>query len=151
MKKIIFKIVYWIISLTWGLLMSFIGLFACAIALLFYQGRFYKNGCSYIVVVGGNWGGISLGCFSLCGNYDLTNPAYFEFTRQHEFGHSIQNLIFGPLFPFVVAIPSACRYWYKRIMESKGKKFPATWYYDVWFESTATTWGLYWTKELEVN
>ena len=28
----------------------------------------------------------------------------------HEFGHTFQNCLFGPLFPLIVAIPSAIRY-----------------------------------------
>ena len=39
----------------------------------------------------------------------------------HEFGHSFQNAILGPFMIFLVSIPSAIRYWYQTIRESKGK------------------------------
>ncbi len=68
------------------------------------------NGCSLITEVGGNWGGVELGAVALCGNYSETNSYWFEHTRRHEFGHALQNLILGPLFIFVVALPSGLRY-----------------------------------------
>ena len=61
-------------------------------------------------------------------------------TRPHEFGHSLQNCLWGPLFPFVIAIPSATRYWYRDISAKKGNK-PTTDYDAVWFEGQATEWG----------
>lgn len=99
------------------------------------------NGCSLITEVGGNWGGVELGAVALCGNYSKSSKYWFEHTRRHEFGHAVQHLIFGPLFIFVVAIPSASRYWYQRIMQGKGKHFASDWYDSIWFEGGATRWG----------
>jgi hypothetical protein len=79
----------------------------------------HRNGCSLITEVGGNWGGLELGAVALCGNYSTTSPTWYDHTRKHEFGHAIQHLIFGPLFIFVVAIPSASRYW---VDEFRGRK-----------------------------
>ena len=101
----------------------------------------HLNGCTFITEVGGNWGGLELGAFALCGNYSESNSYWFDHTRKHEFGHAIQHLYLGPLFIFVVAIPSACRYWYQRIMQNKGKSFPSDWYDSVWFEGGATSTG----------
>ena len=120
--------------------MTTIGFIVTLIALML-GGKPHKNGCSYIVEIGKNWGGVSLGAFALCGSYSETSPTWFNETRKHEFGHSIQNLFLGPLFIFIVAIPSACRYWYMTIGESKGKIFPNNWYYKAWFEHTASSWG----------
>lgn len=147
MKKVLFGILFWVISLTWGIIMTSIGLIATAalnIAKLFNKKLKIKthiNGCSLITEVGGNWGGVELGAVALCGNYSESNNYWFEHTRCHEFGHALQHLIFGPLFIFVVAIPSACRYWYQRIMQKKGKSFSSDWYDSIWFEGTATSWG----------
>ena len=79
------------------------------------------NGCSLITEVGGNWGGVELGAVALCGNYSKTSKDWFEHTRRHEFGHAIQHLYLGPLFIFVVAIPSATRYWITRFKGRKNK------------------------------
>lgn len=45
----------------------------------------------------------------------------------------------GPLFIFIVAIPSACRYHYQNYRSSKG--LPNEDYDAIWFEGTATKWG----------
>lgn len=63
---------------------------------LVFHGRVY-------VEVGRAWGGVSLGAFFFVGSASALS------LKQHEAGHTIQNLIFGPLMPFVVCIPSAFR------------------------------------------
>ena len=141
MKKIILGILYWIGQLTWGIIMSLIGLITALICIIFLKGKVHRNGFTFIVEVGGNWGGINLGCVSLCGGYTTVcpNENWFQHTRRHEFGHSLQNLIFGPLFPFIVAIPSAIRYHYQNYRSSKG--LPNKEYDAIWFEGMATKWG----------
>ena len=121
--------------------MSFIGLITALICIIFLKGKVHRNGFTFIVEVGGNWGGINLGCVSLCGGYTTVcpNENWFQHTRRHEFGHSLQNLIFGPLFPFIVAIPSAIRYHYQNYRSSKG--LPNKEYDAIWFEGMATKWG----------
>lgn len=135
------KVLYWIGQLTWGIVMSLIGLITALICILFLKGKVHKNGYTIIIEIGGNWGGINLGCISLCGGYTTVCPDenWFQHTRRHEFGHSLQNLIFGPLFPFIVAIPSAIRYHYQNYRSKKG--LPNKEYDAIWFEGTATRWG----------
>ena len=150
-KKVLFCIMFWVVSLTWGIIMTSIGLvitgtlnlvkFCGKVAGYDLKIKTHINGCSLITEVGGNWGGVELGAVALCGNYSKTSKNWFEHTRRHEFGHAVQHLIFGPLFIFVVAIPSACRYWYQRIMQGKGKHFASDWYDSIWFEGGATRWG----------
>ena len=150
-KKILFSIMFWAVSLTWGIIMTSIGLIVTlGLNLIKFAGaqagydlniKTHKNGCSFITEVGGNWGGLELGAFAICGNYSEKSPTWFDHTRKHEFGHAIQHLYLGPLFIFIVAIPSASRYWYQRIMQNKGKTFPADWYDSIWFEGGATKTG----------
>ena len=149
MKKVILGILYWIGQLTWGILMTIIGIFTAIFCLIFLKGKPHKNGYSFIIEVGGNWGGVNLGAISLCGNYSQIDNYWFEHTRKHEAGHSLQNLIFGPLFPFIVAIPSACRYWYSRYMYKKGIFLSNAWYESAWFEHTATNWGTWYIDKVE--
>ena len=126
--------------------MTFIGLVVTGFCILFLKGKVHKNGFSYIVEVGGNWGGLDLGAVSRCGGYTTKCPDenWFQHTRRHEFGHSLQNIIWGPLFPFVIAIPSAIRYHYQNWRSSKG--LPNKEYDAIWFEGQATRWG---TKAIE--
>lgn len=62
----------------------------------------------------------------------------------HEYGHSIQVMIWGPLWLFVVAIPSVIRFWYrewyyKHKYFTTRKSLPP--YDSIWFEGQATRWG----------
>ena len=150
-KKTLFTIMFWVVSCTWGIIMTTIGALATiGLNLAKLAGKCFgkdlkikthRNGCSFITEVGGNWGGLELGAFALCGNYSKTSKSWFRHTRYHEFGHAIQHLYMGPLFIFIVAIPSATRYWYQRIMQKKGKYFPPDWYDSIWFENDATKTG----------
>lgn len=140
MNKVLAGIGYWLVQLTWGILMTFVGAIATLFSIIFLKGKPHKNGYGIITEVKGNWGGVSLGAFALCGSYNQTNSGcydaeWYEHVRKHEFGHSLQNLFLGPLFPFVVAVPSAIRYWLSYYGKLKSD------YYDIWFERTATDWG----------
>ena len=142
--KVLKTIGFWFWSLTWGALMSIPGLIASFVVIVFFKGKPHKNGLSFIVETGGNWGGLNLGVVSFCGRYSQEDgPCYdidwYEHTRKHEFGHSLQNLIWGPLMLFVIAIPSFIRYWYQTIRARKG--LPNREYDDIWFEGQATKWG----------
>ena len=148
--KVLKGIGYWILQLTWGIIMNIIGVFATLFSLIFLKGKIHKNGYGFITEVGGNWGGVSLGAFALCGSYNqVEGPCYdfewYEHTRKHEFGHSLQNCILGPFFPFVVAIPSAIRYWLDYYGKLKSE------YESVWFEHTATVWGTKWVDKIELT
>ena len=151
MKKVFACIGYWFVQLTWGIFMNIIGAIVTLFCLIFLKGKPHKNGFGVITEVFGNWGGLELGAFSLCGNYSKDSPDFFKEVRSHEFGHSIQNMFFGPFFPFIVSIPSACRYWYQRIAISKGKVFDDDWYDSVWIEGYATRTGTKVINWIEAN
>lgn len=140
-KVIVFGILFWILQLTWGILMTFAGAVFSVIALVFLKGKPHKNGYSVIIEFGGNWGGLSLGAFTFCGNYSKTDVSWYSHTRMHEAGHSIQNIIFGPLFPLIIGIPSVCRWIHMRNMERKGMYIDPKWYESIWFEKDATSMG----------
>ena len=147
--KILKCILYWIVQLTWGSLMTIVGLLVTAFCIVFLKGKPHKNGFSYIVEIGGNWGGLELGAVALCGGYTTTcpNQEWFEHTRRHEFGHSLQNLIFGPFTLFVVWIPSVIRYHYQNYRSRKG--LPNKPYDQAIYEYTASKWGYYAVNKLE--
>ena len=135
MKLILKRILFYIISFTWGGIMTTIGLVVLLVTLPFgkfeiYHGRIYKR-------IGKNWGGVELGCFFLCDN------SADEYRLAHESGHGLQNCLWGPLMPFVICIPSAIRYWYREFIwyfnKEKFNKLPE--YDAIWFEGQATKWG----------
>lgn len=103
-KKILSYVVFWLIQCTWGAIMTTIG--AIAALILIIAGYKPKTlGPTVYFEVGENWGGVELGGFFLCSKNSPLD------TKYHECGHGLQNLIWGPLMPLVVCIPSAARYW----------------------------------------
>jgi hypothetical protein len=104
MKKFLSYTVYWLLQCTWGFIMTFIGAIA-ALGLIIAGHKPKTMGPTVYFEVGENWGGVELGGFFLC----CKNAG--EHTKFHECGHGLQNIIWGPLMPFVVCIPSAARYW----------------------------------------
>ncbi len=128
------KVLYYILSFTWGLPMTLIGLLvALALICLGYKPNTY-GGCLHFVV-GEKWGGLSLGIVIITDEMVITR------TLNHEFGHSLQNCCYGFLMPFIVCIPSAIRYWYRKLRYQKRNILPPTCYDDAWFEGQATRWG----------
>jgi hypothetical protein len=114
MKKTILYILYWIGQCTWGLPVTLIGGITALILLI--TGHKPKTlGPNIYFEVGQGWGGLELGGFFLCSK-DSSNH-----TKYHEAGHGLQNLIWGPLFPFLIMIPSAIRYWLRK-MDNQLKK-----------------------------
>lgn len=124
------KILFWVASFTWGLPMT---LFGCIVALILLCLGYKPKRFHYFIYfeVGENWGAFEAGCFFITDK----NPSLF--TKQHEAGHGIQNIMFGFLTPFIVSIPSAIRYWYREL--TPNKKHPD--YYSIWFENQANKLG----------
>lgn len=137
------KISFWALSLTWGLPITLLGLIT-AVVLLCFGKKPYRYLYGWVFTIGDNWGGFNLGPITVaCEKTHYT-------TLNHEFGHSIQNCYFGPLMPFLIAIPSAIRYWYYTTMIKTGKKNSSSALYlynQIWFEKMATKFGnKYWRK-----
>ena len=134
------KWLYYILSYTWGILMNLVGLFVSLVLILIGQKTSLYAGI-WCFKVGRGWGGISLGSTFITDTYS------FDRLRGHEFGHTVQNAIFGPLFIFLIAIPSIIRYWYYNRCVKKGKDHSP--YDAIWFEGSATEIGTYIESEKE--
>lgn len=106
MKKNFKIFLFWFIHCTWGILMTLIGAVG-ALAMLITNHKPKKFGYSICFIKGHNWGGVCLGPFIfLDSESDELN------SKTHEAGHSLfQALPLGPLFPFVVGLPSMLRYY----------------------------------------
>ena len=128
-----------ILSWTWGLPLTLIG--GVVMIVLIIAGKKPKKwGYCYYIEVGEYWGGFNLGMFFIINK----NPSYL--TKCHEFGHGIQNCYFGWLTPFLVTIPSAIRYWYRRIRAKNGHKITTS-YYSIWFEKQASILGKHYIRK----
>lgn len=127
------KALFYILSFTWGLPMTLIGLISALVLILMgYKPKSWGGCLSFNV--GKNWGGVSFGIVMITDESDRVSA------KNHEFGHALQNCRYGFLMPFIVCIPSAVRYWYRRIRTRKGLK-NVTAYDAVWFEAEATRLG----------
>ena len=105
--KVLKAIGFWFVQCTWGAVMTVIGA-VVALCLLITGHKPKTLGPNIYFEVGQNWGGVNLGPFFVC-----ASDTYYT-TKLHECGHAVQNMIFGPLFPFLIAIPSALRYWLRK-------------------------------------
>lgn len=128
-------VLYYFLSFTWGGIMSLIGTIVI-LALIMVGKKPHKCGNSIYVEVGEYWGGLELGCFFIC----CKNPG--DHILLHESGHGFQNIMFGPLMPFIVSIPSAIRYWYRRLSQNNKTEYDA-----IWFEGQASALGYEYNKE----
>lgn len=122
---------FYVLNLTWGLVMTLIGGVA-ALAALCMGKRPTKHGGCLCFTLGRGWGGVSLGLFM------FVSGTSNEHTRNHELGHAVQNAKYGLAFPFIVGIPSALR-WCAYRWHPKRSTFPP--YDSAWFEAQATAWG----------
>lgn len=131
---------YYLMACTWGIIMTILGLIITlilGIVKIFIPKKiiFERYYWIYSITVGPEWwGGCEMGLMFLRDHNSSVN-----YINPHEFGHTFQNCLLGPLFPFIVAIPSAIRYWLREIFP---KKIWAP-YDSAWFEDAATQCGVY--------
>lgn len=131
---------YYFMACTWGIIMTILGCLITiilAIVKIFIPKKiiFERYYWIYSITVGPEWwGGCEMGLMFLRDHNSSVN-----YINPHEFGHTFQNCLLGPLFPFMVAIPSAIRYWLREIFP---KKMWAP-YDSAWFEDAATQCGVY--------
>ena len=119
------KWVYYLLQFTWGLPMNILGVIV-AICLLISGKRPIKYGWNY--------------CFGLNVNFGMEMGIFFiapvhasAYLKNHEHGHAIQNIYFGPFSVGMVSIPSALRFWIRELKTKIGIKLKTN-YDDIWFE-----------------
>lgn len=94
---------YWIVSCTWGIIMTLIGaVIALGLLITGHKPKIFHYNVYF--AFGSGWGGVNFGAF-----FFVAKTSDRLDIHQHESGHGLQNILLGPLMPFVVAIPSAVR------------------------------------------
>lgn len=97
MKKL--KVIgFWLWQFTWGFAQNLVGLCIYIFCRVKYPTGNYK--CARALQWKGSYGSLSLGCFLFVTN--INN----EELLAHEYGHSLQSMILGPLWVFVIGFPS---------------------------------------------
>ena len=136
------KLLFYVLNLTWGIPMNLIGALV-ALGLHIGGKRPTRHGLCWCYIVGRGWGGVSLGLVMI-----VAETSNHDDTKNHEHGHAWQNALYGVFFPFVVAIPSAIRYWYRE----KQDPLSLPPYDSIWFEKQATEWGeQYFSNDIKRN
>lgn len=128
------KALFWLASCTWGFIMTAIGA-AAALALLLtgHRPKLFHGFVVFEFKYG--WGGVDFGPFI------IVNKGAPLDTLLHETGHGLQNVILGPLMPFLVAIPSGIRWNIYRRKNARGELHTLPPYDSIWFEGWATALG----------
>lgn len=97
------KFLYWLLSCTWGIIMTAIGaVIALGLLITGHKPKVFHYNVYF--AFGTGWGGVNFGGFFFVakGSDNLS-------MKQHEAGHGLQNIMLGVFMPFVVGIPSAIR------------------------------------------
>ena len=132
MKKFLFYLWQW----TWGFTVNLVGGIAYLICTKIKKYDHEKIGYSNIVFIPWNQGGLSLGTFIFMkANHENKDWTYD--TKIHEYGHTWQCLLLGPLYWLVVALPSAI---WCNFFENYRKKNNVS-YYKLYCEAWANAWG----------
>ena len=126
------KASFYKLSFTWGIIMTLTGLIIAAVLICAGYKPKRWGGC-LCFTVGKGWGGVSFGIVMI-----VSNTAG-EHTKNHEFGHALQNCRYGLAMP-ILSLLSAARYWYRNIRTKMGL-VNKTDYDDFWFEGEASELG----------
>ena len=128
------KSTFYILNLTWGIIMTALGAAAALWLLTVHKLKPTRRGGCWRFTYGTGWGGVSLGLVTIV----ATDTG--ERTWNHELGHAVQNAIYGPA-QAVLSLASAARYHWRNY-QSKHHPDRALPDYDAfWFEGQATAWG----------
>jgi hypothetical protein len=127
-----YRWLYYLIQFTWGLPMNFVGAII-ALVLICFGKKAYRYGWNYCFELKTNFG-LELGIFFIAPVGGTTH------TKNHEHGHAIQNIYFGPFSVGMVSVPSALRFWARELQYAMNR-MPDSGYDDIWFEGQATQTG----------
>ncbi len=132
----LFDVFFYAVQWTWCLPVNIVGLIAYLICTKIKGYKTQKFGYANIVYMPWNQGGLSMGLFIFM-REDHPDKEWTYNTRIHEYGHTWQCLLLGPLYYPVVAIPSMI--WCNCFKKYREKNNVS--YYKLYCESWANSWG----------
>ena len=92
---------YYILQWTWGIIQNVAGFF---VFLANFRRRHFRYNNALVTVWNSKRGSMGLGMFIFISESAMCRNR--EFTLKHEYGHTIQSIILGPLFLPVIGLPS---------------------------------------------
>lgn len=106
----LYKIAYIFLQCTWGVLQNIVGAF---IFLLFIRNKHYFWRGAIVTVWNSKTASLGIGMFIFIRKPrqgetpdSFTGQNDFDRTLVHEYGHTVQSIILGPLFLPIIALPS---------------------------------------------
>ena len=131
------RVLFYLVQFTWGSLQNIAGLVGFLALSKKYRHDRFENAFVTYVDTDKPFGGVSLGIFIFVNG--KKSDEWLHDTRIHEYGHTIQSLVLGPVWPLVIALPSMiwcnfpplCRY----------RKENDVSYYALYCEGWANVWG----------
>ena len=129
-KAFLFYLVQW----TWGLPVNLVGGIAFLICTKILGRRWQRFGYAYIVYLPWKQGGLSMGLFIFIRDQHPKKEWTYN-ARIHEYGHTWQCLLLGPLYYIVIALPSVI---WCNCFEGWRKKHGVS-YYKLYCEAWAKT------------
>ena len=146
MKAKLRVLLYRLVQLTWGLPQTLVGAFVFLLTIR--RPHYVYHGA--IVTAWKQGGSVSLGMFLFVSGRNSREKNHFNIPiwRQilvHEYGHSVQSLVLGPLYLLVIGLPSIV--WAGLPALSRMRRRKEISYYDFYPERWANAWGEKVTKE----
>lgn len=126
----------YLIQWTWGLPVNIVGGIAYLICTKILKHPHSKFGYANIVYLPWNAGGLSMGLFIFVRD-EKEKEEWLYNVRIHEYGHTWQCLLLGPLYYLIVAIPSVI--WCNCFAKYREKNNVS--YYKLYCEAWANVWG----------
>lgn len=126
----------YLIQWTWGLPVNIVGGIAYLICTKILKHPHSKFGYANIVYLPWNAGGLSMGLFIFVRD-EKEKEEWLYNVRIHEYGHTWQCLLLGPLYYLIVAIPSVI--WCNCFARYREKNNIS--YYKLYCEAWANVWG----------
>jgi hypothetical protein len=130
------KFFVYLIQWTWGLPVNIVGGIAYLICTKILKHPHSKFGYANIVYLPWNAGGLSMGLFIFVRD-EKEKDEWLYNVRIHEYGHTWQCLLLGPLYYLIVAIPSVI--WCNCFAKYREKNNIS--YYKLYCEAWANVWG----------
>ena len=130
------RIIFYLLQFTWGFTVNLAGLLVFLCCRKRFQSKTFRN--AIVTYLPGNRGGLSLGIFIFLSVRDTREDSRL---CAHEYGHTIQCLLLGPLYWAVIAIPSVIWYhFFAGFRKKRGIPYDA-----LYCEHWATAWGRKWS------
>lgn len=140
-KNAVLDFLFYLVQWTWGLPVNIAGGIAFLICTKVKKRRWQRFGYSYIVYLPWKSGGLSLGLFIFMKDQHKSKKWTYN-TRIHEYGHTWQCLLLGPLYYVIIALPSMI---WCNCFEGYRKKNNIS-YYKLYCEAWANAWGQKFSK-----